>query len=159
LASRAQLVAADETMVRFAFMTQGINSVLTLVLGAVLVLYAERIVDVIDRRQNVEGAPPSERYTLTELQSLAFGGIGAYLAISALRDIGALVYVIARNAAMDNPDSMSFVLQNHQTQLVGAAVQLIAAVVLLFKRAALAAAWARIHPMGSSGSPSDEEAG
>lgn len=152
LVSLALLVAAapetgDAGMNRYMHLTTALSAVVSLAFGAILLFGAGSIVRMIYPDADSEAAGGFDRYTLADLQSVAFGAVGAYLAISALRNIAELVYAIARQPDWDTTGQLTLVLEQRQEELAGAAVQLLFAVVLLFSRSALASAWSRLRPM------------
>jgi hypothetical protein len=126
------------------------NAIVSIVLGTILLLGARPIVAVLDRDGDAEAPALSGQYSLAELQSVAFGGVGAFLAISALRNIAVLVYAIVQRPAWDSAGTgqVAFLLASQQKELIGAAVQLVFAVVLLFSRSALATGWSRLRTNG-----------
>ncbi|HYK03119.1 MAG TPA: hypothetical protein VE974_15270 [Thermoanaerobaculia bacterium] len=152
LASFALLLAVapdtgDPGMNRYMHMTTALGAVVVVAFGTILLLGARRIVSIIYPGTDADAAAVPERYTPAELQSVAFGAVGAYLAISALRDIAELVYTIARQPDWDTTGQLTYMMERRQEDLAGAAVQLVLAVVLLFSRSALASAWSRARPM------------
>ncbi len=136
-------------MDRYLRMSGGLSAVLLIAGGTVLLLGAGRIMSMIYPDADAEGPIVPDRYSLAELQSIVFGGVGAFLAITALRQVAELVYAIARQPAWDTTGQLAYALQGRKEELVGAAVQLVFAVVLLFSRSALAAGWSRLRPMKS----------
>jgi hypothetical protein len=137
----------DAGMNRYVHLTTALNAVVMVAFGAILLFGARPIMRVIHPEADSEAEAVPGRYTLGELQSVAFGAVGAYLAISALRDIAELVYAIARQPDWDTTGDLRYLLAQRQEDLAGAAVQLVFAVVLLFSRSTLASAWSRLRPM------------
>ena len=141
--------SGDGGMDRYVRMTGGLTAVLLIAVGTLLLLGADRIVRMIYPDAEAETPIVPDRYSVAELQSVVFGGVGAFLAITALRQVAELVYAIARQPAWDTTGTLRFAMESRQEDLAGAAVQLVFAVVLLFSRSALAAGWARLRPMKS----------
>ena len=140
----------EEGLDRFTWMIGGLGAVTSIALGAVLLISAEGIVSFILPREVREEGAVATTYTAAEWQSLVFGGVGAYFAVDALRDIARLSYTLARGPKWDPSGAYEYALRGYGGELAGAVVQLIAAVVVLAGRRGLAAIWARVHPMGSS---------
>jgi hypothetical protein len=137
----------DPGMNRYMHLTTALSAVVRIAFGAILLFGARGIMSVIYPDADSEAAAVPDRYTLVDLQSVAFGAVGAYLAISALRDIAELAYTIARQPDWDATGQLTYVMERRQEDLAGAAVQLLLAVVLLFSRSTLASAWSRLRPM------------
>lgn len=158
LAGLALLMAAasgtgDPGMNRYMHLTTALSAVVSLAFGAILLFGAGSIMRMIYPDADPEAAGGFDRYTPAELQSVAFGAVGAYLAISALRNIAELVYAIARQPDWDTTGQLTLLMEQRQEELAGAVVQLILAVVLLFSRSALASAWSRLRPMTHDDTP------
>ena len=144
-----QTPGSDPGADRFIRMTGGLTAVVMIAAGTLLLLGARRIVSMIYPDAEAETPIVPDRYSLAELQSVVFGGVGAFLAISALRNMAELIYAIARQPAWDTTGRLAYAMEGRQEDLAGAAVQLVFAVLLLFSRSALAAGWARLRPMKS----------
>ena len=138
----------DENL-QFALRGNGLNGIVALVAGVALLVSADAILRLIGVGDETEADVLPGRYSAAELQSLVFGGLGVYFAIGALRDIATLVYTILRKPEWDSTNAMPYLFQHAQNDLVGAAVQLIAAIILLVNRRMLATAWHRMRPMAS----------
>ena len=134
---------------RYPWMAGGLAAVTNLAVAAVLLTSAEQIVGFI-MPARADEAGTLGTYSPAEVQTVVFGGVGAYFAISGLANLARLIYGIARHPQWDLTGTFGFALQSQQEQLAGAVVQIIAAVILLFGRRGLAATWARVHPMGSA---------
>jgi hypothetical protein len=142
----------DASMQRLVWVGGLLGVVTSFAGGAVLLFGAEWIVDRIGLREGgADAAAP--RYTLPELQSIVFGALAVYFIISALRELGTLVYAILRQPLRNPPGDFGWMPIDRQPELAGALTQLVAALVLLFARSRLASLWARIRPM-QQGSPS-----
>ena len=133
---------------RYPWMATGLATVTNLGMAAVLLTSAEQIVGLI-LPARADEAGTVGTYSPAEVQSIVFGGVGAYFAISGLANLARLIYGIVRHPKWDETGMFASALQSQHEQLAGAIVQLIAAVILLFGRRGLAATWARVHPMGS----------
>lgn len=135
---------------RLAWMTSALGAVTNFALGAVLLLSSDQIVELILPQRRDSADAPLVPYSPSEVQTVLFGGLGAFLAIAALRDIAQLAYAIYRQPAWDNTGTFAYLQATRQEEMAGAVAQLAFAIVLLAGRRGLAAMWARIHPMGSS---------
>lgn len=136
--------AAD---LRLPMMSAATAAIVTLVAGAAVLLGAAAIARWIGANGSASADATPGRYTVRDLQSLAFGAIGVYLAIGALREIATIVYTLMRQPAWDETGALTYLFADRKADLAGAAVQLIAATLLLVTRSMLAAAWDRRRPM------------
>lgn len=141
-------VAAEPGFDRYVLLTAALGGIVNLALGVGLLTGAQWLVAIIDSNARTS-EDVAGRYSLAELQSLLFGAVGVYFAVSALRDIGTLVYAIARQPAWDSTGRWAYLLEGRQEQLAGAAVQFVVAVVLMISRSTLASWWSRVRPMSS----------
>jgi hypothetical protein len=142
----------DASMQRMVWVGGLLGVVTSFAGGAVLLFGAEWIADRIGLREGgADAAAP--RYTLPELQSIVFGALAVYFAVSALRNIGALAYAILQQPLPNASGPFGPRLLDRQPELAGAVTQLVAAVVLLFTRSRLASLWARVRPMPEGSEP------
>lgn len=118
-------------------MLAALNVVTILLFGLALFLGAQKIVGLIaPEDDDSPGALPN--LSATQIQAIAFAAVGAYFALNALHDIGQLVYGIVRLPAWDETGTFESLLGEQRQMLVGAVVQLVAAIVLVWKRYSLA---------------------
>lgn len=140
---------SNDAIDRYATLTSGLSVVVNLALGTFLLLGARSVV----RWLGLAGEGPEPlalgRYTLPQIQSVVFGGVGAFFLIAALRDVGELVYAVARQPAWDTTGEFAYVMERHQNELAGAAAQLVCSAVLLLNRSVLAALWSRVNSTGA----------
>jgi hypothetical protein len=146
--STASPAPTGAAMHRYVLMTTALGAVLSIVLGAVLLLAASRILTLLGVADDDSASAPLRSYGPAQLQGLVFGGVGVYLAIAALRNIGELVFAIVRLREWASTGQLNYLLETRQEALAGAAVQLVAAVVLLFNRSALASVWSSVRGGG-----------
>ena len=142
---------AQPGMQRVFLLSTGLGAATSLLFGTALLVGAERIMHVIGYGSDEELHVRGDVDTTRNLQSVAFGALGVYLAILALSEIARLVYTIARLPKWDQARELGSVVAQNQEALAGAAAQLIFAVALLVNRNALASLWARVHPMRAEG--------
>jgi hypothetical protein len=142
----------DQSLSGFVFMSNGAALVVRALVAIGLLVGAERIVDVLQIANS--GNEPRNPFSLADLQSMAFGAVGVYLAITALGEIATLVWIIARHPAWDESRSFAYVFDKEQERLVGATVRMVLAVILLIRRSAWASLWYRLRPMAT---PQDSE--
>ncbi|HEX2833376.1 MAG TPA: hypothetical protein VHW00_10195 [Thermoanaerobaculia bacterium] len=118
-------------------MLAGLNIVTMLLLGLLLFLGAPKIVGLLAPEDGDEpGALPN--LSAAQVQAIAFAAVGVFFALSALRDIGQLVYAIVRLPEWDETGTYETLIGEHRATLIGAVVQLVAAIVLVWKRYSLA---------------------
>ena len=143
---------------RSVLLINGSGAAVSLALGAVLLFGARRIIALIVAEEDATVLVP-DGYNLVELQSVVFGGVGVFLAISALRNVAELVYAIVRRPAWDSTGQFAYLIQRNHQELAGAAVQLAFAAALLLNRSALASAWSHARARTSENSDPVEPAG
>lgn len=152
------MLGDEEWSGRFLAMTHALRAVTQVALGAALLIAAPRLASWIDPGSE-EGSGEAEPFTLEQLQMVAFGALGVFFLVGAVRDIAELVYAIIRHPVWDERGSLVAVFDARQADLAGAVVQLVASVVLLFDRAALASTWARLRPMKRPEHDADDSSG
>ena len=130
---------------RYVVMSAGLSPLMTFVFGLLLVVLPERVIALIVPNDVDAQQIRAESYSLAEWQATAFGAVAVFFLISALRDIGTLVYSIARTTSWDQVGNLTEVFRNQQSELAGAAIQLVAAAVLLVKRSFFAQTWLRLR--------------
>ena len=134
----------DPNMQRFSLFLSAASTLITLGVAFVLLKYGDMVAGALVRTDDrfSFGLSPMQ------LEAVLLGVLGAYLAVAGFRQVAVIGYTLIRRPAWDQTGALAYVWHNQEREVAGAAIDLLAGLLLLFGRKGIAAGWARLHPMG-----------
>ena len=133
----------DPGMQRFSLFIASASTLITLGTAFVLLKYGDMVAGALVRDDGriTFGLSPMQ------LEAVLLGVLGAYLVVAGFRQLAVAGYTLLRKPSWDQTGALAYVWNNQEREVAGAVVDLLGGTLLLFGRKAIAAAWARVHPM------------